>query len=144
MAIQISTPTPSQEASAAMHLDRAAEWRTIRVDGTRYVVLPSGNSGRTYWVRATADGCSCLYYERTGRTCSHMLAVERSAMLEELAENLGIRTVRGRFEDLYPQCRTCSDSVDRAGERCLVCLETSERAQRQAAARAQVMEAWVE
>ena len=28
-------PTPSQWASAATHLERRADWRTIRIDGTR-------------------------------------------------------------------------------------------------------------
>ena len=79
-------PTPSQWASAATHLERLADWRTIRIDGTRYVVLTSGNSGRTYWVRADAAGCGCRWYQETGRRCSHMLALELAALESELAE----------------------------------------------------------
>lgn len=116
--------TPSQEASAASHLDRQGEWRFYRVDGVRYVALQSGNSGRVYHVRASADGCSCLFYERTGRTCSHMLAVERSAMLEELVEQPARRP---SYADLFPKCRTCSDLVDRAGESCYACASNEAR-----------------
>jgi hypothetical protein len=81
----ITAPTPSQWASAATHLERRADWRTIRIDGTRYVVLPSGNSGRTYILRADAAGCQCPWYARTGTRCSHMLAVELDVLERELA-----------------------------------------------------------
>ena len=87
----ITAPTASQWASAATHLERRAGWRTVRIDGTRYVVLTSGNSGRTYWVRAGARGCGCRWYQETGRRCSHMLALEFAATLDELAESAPAR-----------------------------------------------------
>ena len=59
---------------------------TVRISGIRYVVLTSGNSGRTYWVRADARGCGCLWSQRAATPCSHRLAVELAATLEELAE----------------------------------------------------------
>src|SRR5215207_3565831 len=81
-----AAPTASQWASAATHLERQADWRTIRIDAVRYVVLQSGNSGRTYILRADAAGCQCVWYQRTGQRCSHMLAVELAALESELAE----------------------------------------------------------
>lgn len=140
MAIQQRSYTPSQEASAAMHLDRAAEWVTFRVNGERYIALPSGNSGRTYWVRATADGCSCLYYERTGRQCSHMLAVERNAMLEELAEPAPVTMHDLRI--LLPGCAGGCGAITEGNLYCDECSAQRERAQRMAAARAKVLESW--
>jgi len=71
-----AAPSPSQCASAAMHLERRDDWRVVRIEGVRYVVVPSGRSGRVYLVRADAGGCACPWYTRTGRQCSHMLALE--------------------------------------------------------------------
>src|SRR3954470_645037 len=62
----------SQWASAATHLELRDEWRTVRIDGVRYVVLVSGRSGRVYHVRADAGGCRCRWYEKTRTMCSHM------------------------------------------------------------------------
>jgi predicted nucleic acid-binding Zn finger protein len=88
-----AAPTTSRCASAACHLERRADWRTVRIDGTRYVVLTSGNSGRTYILRADAAGCSCPWYQRTGRRCSHMLALELAALEDELAEQAAALSV---------------------------------------------------
>lgn len=84
--IQTTTPTASQWASAASHLERRTEWVWFRVNGARYVAVPSGTSGRTYWVRADAAGCSCMWYATTYRQCAHMLAVELAALEDELRE----------------------------------------------------------
>ena len=82
----VSPPTPSQWASASLHFERRADWRTYRVDGERYVVLPSGRSAHVYQVRADAAGCSCPWYQRTGQRCSHMLALELAALEAELSD----------------------------------------------------------
>ena len=87
----VTPPTASQWASAATHLEQRASWRTIRIDGTRYVVLTSGNSGRVYIVRADARGCGCRWSQRAATPCSHRLAVELAATLEELAESVPAR-----------------------------------------------------
>src|SRR4051812_22084531 len=68
------TASASQWASASVHLDLRDDWRTVRIDGVRYVVLTSGNSGRVYHVRADGKGCGCKWYERTATRCSHALA----------------------------------------------------------------------
>ena len=74
-----TVPSASQIASSRVHLERRAEWRTVRVDGVRYVKLPSGRSGALYTVRADGKGCSCKWYQQTGGTCAHMLAVREAA-----------------------------------------------------------------
>jgi hypothetical protein len=106
-----------------MHLDRQAEWVWFRVNGERYVALPSGTSGKTYWARADARGCSCPFYVRAGRTCAHMLAVERAAMLEELAEQPAPRLTA---DDLMPACRDCGDLADGLDGRCDRCASDRE------------------
>jgi hypothetical protein len=73
------TTSASQEASAHLHLSRREAWRTVRIAGTRYVVMPSGRSEHVYQVRFDARGCSCPWYSRTARRCSHMLALELAA-----------------------------------------------------------------
>lgn len=93
MAVQapVYQPTASQMASAATHLDMRNDpdprqrWANVRIAGVRYVSVTSGNSERKYLVRADADGCECVWYERTLTRCSHMLAVELAATLDELA-----------------------------------------------------------
>jgi hypothetical protein len=84
MAVQTQGYSASQQASAEVHLERRNEWRYVRIDGVRYVKLPSGTSGKLYTVRADARGCSCRWYTETQRDCSHMLAV-RIAHDEEAA-----------------------------------------------------------
>lgn len=82
----IATPSPAQWASAACHFEQRADWRVVRIEGDRYVVLTSATSGAVHYVRADAKGCDCRWYQRTGRQCSHGLAVELAALAEELAE----------------------------------------------------------
>lgn len=86
MASAVYQPTASQFASATVHMERRDEWRTVRIDGVRYVSMVSGRSNRVYLVRADAGGCSCSHYRTTWRTCAHMLAVELAATLDELIE----------------------------------------------------------
>jgi hypothetical protein len=139
MAIQIPVyhPTPSQWASAAMHLDRRDEWRFFWVSGVRYVALPSGNSGRTYWVRASADGCSCPWYARTLEQCSHMLAVYAQATEQELAE-------APLMADLFTRCaRVGCTELCEGTTLCDACSALAERSERMAAARAKVLGAWI-
>ena len=111
-------PSPSQMASALCHLERRQDWRFVRIDGTRYAVLTSGSSGKTYQVRADAAGCSCCWYQKTGTTCSHMLALELDALEAELFAAsvdaaLGAPAPkRASYTDLFPACRDCGDLVD--------------------------------
>jgi hypothetical protein len=83
MAIQYQ-PTTAQWANATLHLERRADWRFIRIDGVRYVSLVSNASPRVHIVRADGRACDCLWYQRTGKTCSHRIAVI-TALLEEQA-----------------------------------------------------------
>lgn len=95
MAIQtIGQGSPSQQASAEQHLSRRDEWRSVRVNGTRYVVLPSATSGKVYTVRADGRGCSCPAYTRGLAVCSHMLSVRMD--IEQARE----QATRPRYEDL--------------------------------------------
>lgn len=119
--------TASQQASAELHLERQAEWRYYRVDGVRYVALPSGNSGKVYRVRADGAGCSCKWYAEGHPICAHMIAVRR------LNERPAIREVRGRFEALFPSCVDCNDLADGSDGRCSKCASDREFSQRQAA-----------
>lgn len=73
-----ATASAAQWASAVLHLEHRQDWRVVRIAGTRYIVMQSGRSGRVYQVRADARGCACPWYARTGRRCSHMLALETS------------------------------------------------------------------
>lgn len=85
MAIQmIGQGSPSQQASAVAHLSRRDEWRSVRMNGTRYVVIPSARSGKVYTVRADATGCSCPGYAKGLPVCAHMLAVRSD--IEEARE----------------------------------------------------------
>lgn len=136
MASAVYHPTASQYASAATHLERRGDWRTIRIDGTRYVVMASGNSGRTYILRADGAGCQCIWYQQTGTTCSHMLAVYLAATMDELAEE----PVTGA-RDIYTHCVDCGDLTELI--RCLECGARHERAERLAAARRRVVEEWI-
>src|SRR4051812_46552832 len=129
-------PTTSQWASAAMHLDRQSEWVTFRVSGVRYVALPSGNSGRTYWVRADAAGCSCPWYARTLEQCSHMLAVYAQATEQELAE-------APLMADLFTRCARVGCASVCESRLCDDCAAIIERSERMAAARTRVVEAWI-
>jgi hypothetical protein len=78
----------SQGATAELHLSRRDEWRYVRIEGTRYVTMPSGRSGHIYTVRADARACSCRWYASGHTTCSHMLAVGLADQRE--AEDLGL------------------------------------------------------
>ena len=99
MAIQmIPNGSPSQQASAQQHLSRRDEWRSVRIGGMRYVVLPSAKSGRVYTVRADGRGCSCPGYTRGLPVCAHMLSVRMD--IEEACEQAV--TPKVRYEDLWP------------------------------------------
>jgi hypothetical protein len=144
MATTLYQPTASQFASATAHLERRADWRTYRVDAVRYVALQSASSGTTYSVRADAAGCSCLWYERTGRTCSHMYAVELAALEDELWEAqidaaLGPPAPkRASYADLFEACRDCGDLADGLDGRCSRCASDAEWEARRDAQRAAV------
>lgn len=77
-------PTPSQWASAAMHLDRRSDWRYFRVDGVRYVALPSGRSEHVYRLPVDGTTCDCEWSKRGYPLCSHKLAMELAATEDDL------------------------------------------------------------
>jgi hypothetical protein len=116
------TASASQWASAAAHLDLRADWRTVRIDGVRYVVLTSGNSGRVYHVRADAGGCKCRWYEKMATRCSHALAVELAALEDELSA-APAWTVSASF----PSCRVCGEATDGARRLCDRCCAEQTR-----------------
>ena len=105
MAQDMVQGTASQQAAAQLHLERRAEWSWIRIAGTRYAVLPSGRSNRTYWVRADAAGCSCMWSQRRGSPCSHRIAVAST-----IERPNPTRTV----DDLWPSCQAqgCTDDPE--------------------------------
>src|SRR5215211_6489217 len=63
----------SQWASASVHLELRNDpldgWRTVRIEGVRYVRMVSGTSGKVYLVRADARGCECRWYDKTAGLC---------------------------------------------------------------------------
>ena len=117
------TATPSQFASAAMHLETRIEH--VRVDGVRYAVVQSGTSGRVYYVRADASACddACIWWTKTRTICSHLLALELAAMEDELRETASVPSLLS-LRDLYPGCAAgCGELLDsgfsRLCDRCL-------------------------
>lgn len=146
MAVQstVYQPTASQYASAALHLERMADWLFVRIAGERYAVIPSGTSGHTYLCRADARGCSCLGYVKTGRRCSHMLSLELAALEDDLREPAPVTIQEMRI--LLPGCAGgCGSLVEaRDGLWCDDCAAVRERAASMAAARAKVLEAWTQ
>jgi SWIM zinc finger len=106
-------PSAAQRANAARQLERAAEWRTVRIDGVRYVILASATSGHTYTVRADAAGCSCPWYAKTERPCSHMVAVKLAAPTVTISPY-------ARYGDLFPSCAAtgCQDDPEPRSRYC--------------------------
>jgi hypothetical protein len=125
---QPAGPTPSQWASAATHLEGREDWRSVRIEGVRYVVLTSGRSGRVYHVRADAAGCRCKWYEKTASQCSHMLAVELAALADELAERPAA--------PIFERCRACGSLTDGPRRLCDDCAADQARRLDRAARRA--------
>jgi len=123
MTVSSIAPTPSQWASASLHLERRYDWRIVRIDGERYVVLASATSGHVYAVRADAAGCGCPWYTRMGRQCAHMLALELAATEDELAEQPAPSPKkRASYADLFAACAAgCGELVERKGEACYRC-----------------------
>ena len=124
MAQTSSTPTVSQFASAAMHMELRSEWCTVRINGERYVRLESGSSGHVYLLRADARACACAWYEKTGEQCSHMLALELAALEDELRETASdVVPSLHSYRDLFPGCvGGCGELVERQAEFCYRCL----------------------
>lgn len=113
----VTQPTPSQFASATMHLERRNEWRVVRIDGTRYISLVSGRSNRVYLARADAAGCSCVWSQTMSSPCSHRIAIELAALEDEMAEGwMAAAPARylKLYEDVVPaECddRSCTDDA---------------------------------
>lgn len=128
--------TPSQLASATMHLERRSEWRTVRISGVRYISLVSGRSNRVYLARADAAGCSCPWSQTMSSPCSHRIAIDLDALEQELAET-------PVMADLYRRCaRVGCQELTEGTRLCDEDAAIEERGQRMAAARASVLEGW--
>lgn len=142
MAIQqtVYQPTASQYASAAMHLETPINH--IRIDNVRYAIVTSGNSDRVYWLPADGSSCPCIWWEKTRTTCSHLLALELQATMDELAEQ---PHTFADYRAMYPGCAAgCGQIVDSSRQTfCDDCAAIQEREQRMTAARARVVEAWI-
>lgn len=137
MTVQIKPITASQFASAITHLERRSEWRTVRIDGVRYISLVSGRSNRVYLARADADGCSCIWSQTMSSPCSHRIAIDLDALEQELAE-------APTLADLYQRCaRVGCQELCEGTTLCDDCAALQERSERMAAARARIVEAWV-
>jgi hypothetical protein len=127
-----SAPTASQFASATTHLERRSEWRTVRIDGVRYISLVSGRSNRVYLARADAAGCSCTWSQTMSSPCSHRIAIELAALEDELAEETTT------LAELYPRCARVGCGAICENRLCDDCAAIQERSERLAAARARV------
>lgn len=127
--------TASQQASAACHLERRAEWKYSWTDGVRYVSMPSGRSGRVYRLRADGQGCECRWSQQTGRPCSHALALDLADLEDDLQEP--VPTLKS-YRQLYPPCAAgCGDLAD-IGSFCSNCASDREYAARRESQRQQV------
>lgn len=152
MAQTLYQPTASQWASATVHLENRIEH--VRINGERFAIVASGNSGKVYRLPADASFCHCIWWERTRTRCSHMLSVELAALEDELiaehqideaiaaGEALAaayappITVLRPRYADLFPECTSngCHEiSESRSGlcDRCASDLELAERRESQ-------------
>ncbi len=119
------TPTVSQFASAAMHMELRSEWCTVRINGERYVRLESGSSGHVYLLRADARACACAWYEKTGGQCSHMLALGLAALEDELRETASVPSLAS-YRDLFPGCAGgCGELLDDGGSYSKLCRRCS-------------------
>jgi hypothetical protein len=145
MATQFSTPTASQYASASTHLEQPITY--VRTNGIRYAVVTSGTSGRVYQVRADASACAdhCIWWTRTRTQCSHMLAVELSALESELWQAqvdvaLGPQSKpRASYDELFPACREgCGELVDGLDGRCNRCASDREWEERRTVQRQRI------
>lgn len=134
-----TTPTPSMWASASTHLEHRIEH--IRIDGIRWAVVTSGNSGRVYRLPADASWCPCKWNTETRTRCSHMLSVELQATMDELRSE-PVPSFE-RFRDLYPSCAAGCGQVTEGNTFCEDCSARREREDRLAAARQRVVEAWL-
>jgi hypothetical protein len=94
------TPRTSSEAKAELLLARAASWSrgtaiTAHGETVGLVLFASATRpGVVYLTRCDGRACSCLAYQRGGRTCCHILAVSREAASAREAATT-------RLEDLW-------------------------------------------
>ena len=82
------TPTPSQIEKAKVQLSRRARWALVRnkTTGVEFIVVPSFDRQRAYYVRKDGAGCSCKAYQEYGyAVCSHMLSVRMANEQDALA-----------------------------------------------------------
>lgn len=141
MTAPVYQPTASQYAAASTHLEKPITY--IRSNGIRYAVVTSGTSGRVYQVRADASACAehCIWWTRTRTQCSHMLAVELSALDDELFAAqvdaaLAPPSNVSRYDQIMPGCIDCGDLADGFDKRCSKCASDAEWNARRDAQRA--------
>jgi hypothetical protein len=102
-------------ASATAHLDNRVTF--IRIDGERFAVVTSSNSGKVYRLPADASECPCIWNTQTRTMCSHMLCVELDAMMDEL----------GAPAPTFPPCRCCGALTDGPRRLCDDCAASRAR-----------------
>lgn len=140
MAVVASVPTPSQLASAQLHLSRRDQWRYARNTrtGKAFIVMPSSDGKRVYYVGRDGRGCTCEGARRYP-ICSHQLAAREAAHHDALAAWLddqpasdepapapvqaqpaGHTAPLKRYEDLFPTCAQpgCDDDPEPGTRHC--------------------------
>jgi hypothetical protein len=110
----------SQWASAATHLENRIEH--VRIGGERFAIVMSGNSGKVYRLPADASECPCEWNTRTRTRCSHMLAVELSALEDELRAVAAAPIAAG-----FPASRVCGALADGPRRLCDDCAADQAR-----------------
>ena len=115
-------PTDSQRKRAELHLSRRARWALVRnkQTGVEFVIVPSSDGQRAYYVRKDGAGCSCDAYQKYNyQVCSHMLSVrmaneqDAAPAAVEPSKPAGRPAVKTftKYADLVGQClaRGCYD-----------------------------------
>lgn len=101
-------PSASVLAKKASLLEKRDEWRTIRCNGMRRVVMPNETGSRVYLVDPRGKACNCKAGQ-FGTLCAHRLAVI------EAANQDAIQAWVDEQQDaapLFPRCRSCGRRSD--------------------------------
>jgi hypothetical protein len=129
-------PDPRRDARAAALVDSVARWPLFVLRqpygafpaGTIFRRAPSSKGDGTFYL-VNAVACECPDYQHSGAICKHVRAV---VLFERQAQP--IRTVRARYDDLFPAC-PCGDIADARDGLCDRCASDREWQQRMAGRR---------
>lgn len=98
----ITQGTASQRASALAHLARRSAWVTVtnQATGRRFIVVPSSDRQRAYYVNPAGDACTCpgFQFSRGAGLCSHSLAVSMANAEEDAARS----PKKASYSELFP------------------------------------------